>query len=74
MADQPVRDADYVRRTGRSGRRLYLLTDKWLWMVGVEWKPQDFWIGAFWKTTPLRFDFWLCLLPMVPIHVSREVR
>ena len=37
-----------------SGRRLYLLTDKWLWTIGVEWKPQDLWVGAFWKTTTLR--------------------
>lgn len=69
-----TQDAEKVQPFGKSGRRFYALTDKWLWMVGVEWKPVDLWVGAFWKTTPWRFDLWVCLLPMLPLHVSREVR
>jgi hypothetical protein len=44
--------------------------------VRLEWKPQNCWIGAFWKKTELenrdgdrvRFDLWICLLPMLPFH------
>lgn len=57
--------------------------------VRLEWKPQDLWIGAFWKVSGLtrsyvagtteyreyqRVDLWVCLLPMVPIHLSWERR
>jgi hypothetical protein len=47
--------------------------------VAVEWKPQDLWIGVFWKTThcqtddgekPLTTDIWICLLPCLPIHLT----
>lgn len=42
-----------------------------------QWKPQDCWIGVFWKThhvktdqgdKPFVTDLWVCLLPMVPIY------
>lgn len=67
------------------------------WFLRVEWKPQDCWVGVFWKPlydhwsywpegTPARrpsdpkypnrrwvrtnLDIWICLLPMVPIHLG----
>ncbi len=45
----------------------------WGFSADVEWKPQDLWIGAFWKRT--RFDgfsgysLWLCVLPCIPLHI-----
>ena len=45
------------------------------WMVSgaVEWKPQDLWIGAFWKHTDFDewrgTDLWICLIPCVPLHL-----
>lgn len=37
-----------------------------------EWKKEDCWIGAYWRTTPGefadRFDLWICILPMLPFH------
>ena len=33
--------------------------------IRIEFKPQDLWVGAFWKPGHL----WICILPMVPIHV-----
>jgi hypothetical protein len=49
------------------------------WFIRIEWKPQDCWIGVFWKQgitvddgisrkSPWTFDAWVCLLPMLPIH------
>ncbi len=53
--------------------------------IRVEWKPQDCWIGAFWKSggsvksymagtgeyrVSRRVDLWVCLVPMVPIHFT----
>lgn len=36
----------------------------------LEWKPQDCWVGAYWHHSMnyQRFDLWVCLLPMIPIH------
>ena len=43
-------------------------------MVRFEFKPQDLWVGAFWKSRAYAggrsTDVWLCLVPMVPLHVS----
>lgn len=50
--------------------------------IRLEFKPQDCWIGAFWKqgveadgfewrgaTYRPRTDVWICVLPMLPIHI-----
>lgn len=47
--------------------------------VQLEWKPQDLWIGIFWRRDPYaveqplafrRYDIWLCLLPCLPLHFT----
>lgn len=47
--------------------------------IGVEFKPQDLWVGVFWKTHGHERDFaskwhhcdiWICLIPCVPIHIK----
>lgn len=38
--------------------------------VALEWKLQDLWIGAFWRTTEFGGDLWVCLLPCLPLHLS----
>lgn len=49
--------------------------------ICLEFKPQDLWIGVFWRTTPVlpvryiprySVDIWICLVPMVPLHISFE--
>lgn len=55
-----------------------------------EFKPQDLWVGVFWKTTETHTQFTgqnmlpdiipsktdICLIPMFPIHInfSRQIR
>ena len=51
---------------GASGQKL--LFDGW--RCGFEWKPQDLWIGAFWKRIGNCWDLWICFIPCVPLHVS----
>jgi hypothetical protein len=55
------------RRTGNV--HSFLWGTKWR----LEFKPQDLWIGIFWKTTPIssyksQTDVYVCLLPMLPLH------
>jgi hypothetical protein len=44
--------------------------------VRVEWKPEDLWVGAYWRRTQervwwsRRYDLWICLLPCLPLHVT----
>ena len=40
------------------------------WRRSFEWKPQDLWVGVFWKRIGNAVDVWVCLLPCVPLHVS----
>lgn len=48
--------------------------------LSLEFKLQDFWVGAFWKTSytewsnTVHFDLWLCLLPCFPLHWKRVKR
>lgn len=51
--------------------------------VTLEFKPQDLWIGVFWKrgSSMYRFgdeppthralDVWVCVVPMFPLHFRR---
>ncbi|MBL1176936.1 hypothetical protein [Pantanalinema sp. GBBB05] len=36
--------------------------------VQLEFKPQDFWMGAFWQRKEKVQHVWICLVPMLPIH------
>lgn len=41
----------------------------------LEFKPANLWIGAFWKTDCAgRRHLWICLLPMLPIHLELPPR
>lgn len=40
------------------------------WSVALEFKPQDLWIGLFWRNERGRLDIWICLLPCWPIHIT----
>lgn len=40
------------------------------WRAEFEWKPQDLWIGAYWKRVGHCVDLWVCFVPCVPLHVS----
>lgn len=46
-------------------------------LARFEFKPQDAWIGAFWRTDSGRLvdgtivyyrDIWICFVPCFPIH------
>jgi len=38
--------------------------------VRLEWKPEDLWVGVFWRRSGRRTDVWVCLLPCLPIHIE----
>jgi len=47
--------------------------------VRIEFKPQDLWLGLYWKVDPHYYnekrdgewvDVWVCLIPMLPIHID----
>jgi hypothetical protein len=38
--------------------------------VQFQWEPRDLWIGVFWRRTEIALHLYICLLPMVPLHVT----
>lgn len=42
------------------------------WNIKIEFKLEDFWVGAFWRRDGAMFDLWVCLIPCFPIHYSRN--
>jgi len=38
--------------------------------LSMEWKLEDFWVGASWRRQPGHLQVWACLVPCLPIHLS----
>ncbi len=36
--------------------------------IRIYFEPRDIWLGVFWDRRP-ELNVWVCLLPMLPIHV-----
>ena len=34
-----------------------------------EMKKQDMWIGVYWRQDRYALHVWVCLLPMLPLHI-----
>jgi len=46
-----------------------------LYKIKLEFEPRDCWIGVYWAvrevhTVPWQIDIYICLLPMLPIHIT----
>lgn len=37
--------------------------------INLELKPQDCWIGVFWKKELYLLHIWICIIPVLPIHI-----
>ncbi len=37
----------------------------------LKFEPRDIWVGVYWKRSTIlkRLDFWICIVPMVPLHI-----
>lgn len=35
-----------------------------------QFEPRDCWIGLFWQRTEVAFHLYVCLIPLVPLHVT----
>lgn len=55
----------------------YEAADGFSWRVALEFKIQDLWIGAYWKSAEIAggasgkvVDLWICALPCLPLHFT----
>ena len=49
--------------------RFYFDDDRAKLSVSICWKPQDFWIGAYWeRDIDISYKLYICLLPMIPLR------
>lgn len=42
--------------------------------VRLEFKAADCWVGAFWDRRGDVMHLWVCLVPMLPLHVTWPAR
>lgn len=35
----------------------------------IVFKPQDLWVGVYWESSYPKLDIWICVIPMVPLHL-----
>lgn len=38
--------------------------------VRIQWEPRDLWVGFFWRKTAVALHVYICIVPLIPIHVS----
>ena len=42
---------------------------RWLWQIEALFEPRDIWVGVYWKRYPKALEFYLCVLPLLPIRI-----
>jgi hypothetical protein len=35
-----------------------------------QFEPRDIWIGLFWRYTDIALHLYVCVLPLVPLHIT----
>jgi hypothetical protein len=55
--------SDAPRRTWRFLHRPRLIAQ-------LQFEPRDIWIGVFWRRTPIALHFYICVVPLVPLHIT----
>lgn len=40
--------------------------------IQFQWEPRDLWLGLFWRKTKIALHIYICILPMVPLHITKE--
>ena len=33
-------------------------------------EPRDLWVGLFWQRTEVALHLYICLIPLVPLHIT----
>lgn len=44
------------------------------WLLNLEFKLADCWVGVFWQRKADELHIWICLIPCFPIHLIRKGR
>lgn len=35
-----------------------------------QFEPRDLWIGLFWRQTEMSWHFYICIVPLLPLHIT----
>ncbi len=38
--------------------------------VQIQFEYRDWWAGVFWRRTKIALHFYICLIPMLPLHIT----
>ena len=39
-------------------------------IVRLQWEPRDLWVGLFWRKSEICWHIYICLIPLIPLHIS----
>lgn len=39
-----------------------------------QFELKDIWIGLFWQKTDIALHFYICLIPCVPLHITKRLK
>lgn len=42
----------------------------WRVVAQLQWEPRDLWIGLFWRLSDGVLHVYICVVPLVPLHVT----
>ncbi len=53
-----------LKFTRKNNKRIYMR---------FHFEPRDIWIGIFWRHTEIALHFYICVLPLIPFHITIEL-
>lgn len=49
------------------------IVDKPRLIAQFQFEPRDLWVGLFWQRTEVAFHLYICVIPLVPLHITIAV-
>jgi hypothetical protein len=50
--------------------RVFRLIDRPTLIAQFQFEPRDIWIGVFWRHTEIALHLYICVLPLLPLHIT----
>lgn len=54
--------------------RLLRIVDNRRVKAQIQFEPRDLWVGVFWRHTQHCLHLYVCIIPLLPLHVTILIR
>ena len=51
-------------------KRAWRVCDGAMLKAQFQFEPRDLWVGVFWRRTKLCLHVYICVLPLLPLHIT----